>query len=140
MSHPPIPQAEQSPAWHQYFVKAKDFLTSYISTTDERLEAIETQQAEFAEQIGSEADEEDWPIGGVALLAFSSSIILNANEKITVSGSSLVAPIFNHGGGSVLYLTEAGPSVAVGTWKLLNPPTATGNKGPYHWFNFKRIS
>jgi hypothetical protein len=136
MSHPPIPESEFSPPWHQYFVKMKDYIASYFTATDARLDALENLNTE------EEAEDEDWPVGCVANLSFSSSTTLTAEEKIEVSGAVLTAPIYysliNPNG--AVYISESGPLVNVGMWRLLNPPSSTGTKSSQYLFNFKRIS
>jgi hypothetical protein len=136
MSHPPIPESEFTPPWHQYFVKLKDYITGYFTANDTRLDAVEAS-------IGAITDEdEDWPIGCVAFLAPNESRLYTAGEKIELPGESLNAPILWNEStiDGAVYLDDIGPIVGVGTWRLLNPPTATETKAAYRFFNFKRIS
>ena len=139
MSHPPIPEAEFTPPWHQYFVKLKDYVSAFFESTSERLDALETAQAATDEQL-NQADEEDFPIGCVAFLSFTEAKVLTAGEKIIVSGSELTTPILNSGGGSAIYRTMVGPVVGIGQWKLIGPPTSDGNRPLNTYFLFKRIS
>ena len=136
MSHPPVPESEFSPPWHQYFVKLKDYITTYFTANDTRLDAIEASIDVIT------ADDEDWTIGCVAHLSFASATILTANEKIEVSGVVLTAPIYyaNSATDWPLYISYSGPVVGVGQWRLINPPNTSGTFSSEFLFNFKRIS
>lgn len=122
----PIPDAEQSPPWHQWFVNLKKWVDEFVASTEERFAAIDEQIDGIINPEDISGDKNKFiPVGSMVSLSFAfSGETINAGEKKTFNGSQLrYPPFFSDVALSIAW--RPGQIVGFGTWQLIGGPEVT---------------
>ena len=142
MSLPPLPDAELSPPWHEWFERLKEQFDALAAASegDGGLATL-TERIVELEATAQAVIDDPYPIGCIATFVFNEAETVPATGG-TYDGSKLTHPVLTFATASSTVATRAAGSPD-GTWELVGPPstdldltsaTLVGS------FNFKRIS